>query len=53
MGAFTIRSCNEANYGRAAAQNFVACIEVMQRELFISYLRFPRSVEKIVFQRYK
>jgi hypothetical protein len=35
-----------------AAQEFVASLDAMRRELFISYLRFARLGENIVFQRY-
>jgi hypothetical protein len=35
-----------------AAQEFVVSLAAMQRELFISYLRFARLGENIVFQRY-
>jgi hypothetical protein len=35
-----------------AAQEFVVSLDAMQRELFVSYLRFARLGENIVFQRY-
>jgi hypothetical protein len=35
-----------------ALQHFLDSVLSMQRELFLSYLRSPRSGEKILFQRY-
>jgi len=36
----------------AAAQRFIYSLKAMQRELFITYTRFARADEKIVFQMY-
>jgi hypothetical protein len=43
----------EAEPGHVAADGFISSLRAMQRELFISYLRFPRIGEVIVLQKYE